>query len=214
MSIVRKSGTSDLINSTTNWGVSVSETSAKKSTLNKGLALVAYVGFILASFLVLPILAGVTFFEASSDVFIDIGIVAGFVATAFTFNVLSKRGPKNALQIDYHAEELRLGSMTAAGAFVRHKVCPLRNIETVSIELDDGEGPVLSLGMLGEIATIRFAQADTKELEALAAKIEQAVDTARSAPISRRIVSTINGFEAGVREIGQRVRSRVNTQFA
>jgi hypothetical protein len=130
------------------------------------------------------------------------------------FNAQSRKGPKNALQIDYDACEVRLGSMTSAGAFVRHKVCPLRSIESVSVDTSTPEAPALTFKMFSETATIRFTKTDAGSLATLAARIQSAADEARAAPMRSRIVSRINGLEAGVREIGTRVRSRINSSFA
>ena len=206
--------TAELINRTSDWGVSVSEAAGRKTTAGKVLAAAGFFACAAASLLVIPILAGTLLFTASRGVLIDIGIVGAFVATAIFFNALSRRGPKNALQIDYDASEVRLGSMTSAGAFVRHKVCPLRSIESVSVDTSDAEAPALTLRMFGETATIRFANTAEDNLAELAARIQTAADEARAAPIRSRIVSKINGLEAGVREIGQRVRSRVTSSFA
>ena len=206
--------TSDLIKQTNDWGVSVSESVARRTPLMRALAILGYTAFALASLFVIPILVGTTLFTASRGVLADIGIVGGIVALAMVFNAQSRKGPKNALQIDYDACEVRLGSMTSAGAFVRHKVCPLRSIDSVSVDTSAPEAPALTFNMFSETATIRFAKTDAGSLATLAARIQSAADEARAAPMRSRIVSRINGFEAGVREIGQRVRSRVTSSFA
>jgi hypothetical protein len=204
----------ELISHSTEWGCSVSEAIGRKTIAMKVLAFAGFLVFALASFLAIPILAGITFFTVSSGVYAELGIIAAAVMLAVAFNALSRRGPKNALQIDYAAGELRLGSLSSAGAFVRHRVCPLRAIEEVAIDLSDPHFPALSLKMDGETATIRFGGATPDGLEKFAAKVRSASDEARSAPIRTRIQSRINGFEAGMREVGQRVRSRVNSRFA
>lgn len=206
--------TSDLINQTSDWGVSVSEANGQKTPAMKALSIAGWSAFLLASLFVIPILVGTTLFSASRDVLVEIGIVGAVVGLAIYFNAQSKKGPKNALQIDYDASEVRLGSIASTGAFVRHKVCPLRSIENVAVDASDPDAPKLSLNMFGEIATIRFSSTDADSLAKLAARIHAAADEARAAPVHTRIISRINGFEAGVREIGHRVRSRVNSSFA
>lgn len=206
--------TSELIHNTSDWGVSVSEAAGRKTPARMALAVAGFITFVVASLLLIPILAGTLLFTASRGVMADIGIVGGFVAIALFFNVMSRKGPKNALQIDYQAREVRLGSINSAGAFVRHKVCPLRSIDSVSVDNADPEAPALTLAMFSETATIRFANTDADTLARLAARIQTAADEARAAPMRTRIVSRINGFEAGVREIGERVRSRVTSSFA
>ncbi|MEQ9040486.1 MAG: hypothetical protein RIE24_19255 [Silicimonas sp.] len=206
--------TSDLINLTTDWGMSVSEATAQKTFARKGMAIAGFMVFSLASLMAIPILVGGVLFTASRGVMLEIGIVAGFVAVAVFFNAQSRKGPKNALQIDYQASEVRLGSTTTAGAFVRHKVCPLSAIHSVEVDTSDPANPALVVNLFSETATIRFNKADTSTLAALAEKIEAAANEARAAPIRTRIVSRINGFEAGVREMSHRVRSRINSSFA
>lgn len=204
----------DLINQTTEWGLSVSEAAAKRTLKMQGMALAGYLGFVLASLLVIPILAGVLFFTVSNGFFLEIGVILAIAAFAKYLDVQSRKGPKNALQIDYSASQVRLGSINTAGAFVRHKVCPLSAISTVSIDTSDPDAPALVLEMFAETAKIRFTNTSADALAELAASIQTAADEARAAPIHSRIVSRINGLEAGVREISRRVVSRVNSSFA
>ena len=205
---------SDLVNHTTEWGVAVSEANPEKTLGRKSLALVGYSGLAVASLLAIPILAGLTFFGLSQGILMEVGIVFAIVVVAKFLEIQSRKGPKNALQIDYDASEVRLGSIGPAGAFVRQKVCPLRSIDSARVETGGTAGPALVLEMPGETATLRFASADAGSLADLAARIEAAADAARAAPIGARIASRINGFEAGMREIGTRVRSRVQSRFA
>lgn len=206
--------TSSLVKQTSDWGISVSESVARKSPARKALAILGVATFTLASLFLIPILVGSALFSASRGVMADIGIVGCFVALAMVFNAHSRKGPKNALQIDYDASELRLGSMTSTGAFVRHKVCLLRSIESVAVDTSIPEAPALTFNLFSETATIRFSRTDADSLTALAERIQNAADAARAAPIRSRIVSRINGFEAGIREIGRRVQSRVTSSFA
>ena len=203
-----------LVSHTSDWGVSVSQANADKTAGMKGLAVVGYLTLFAASLFVIPIMVGLSMFETTSKVAADLAIVVGCVGLAMFFNAQSRKGPKNALQIDYDASEVRLGSVSAKGAFVRHKVCPLRSLDSVVVNASDPSAPTLTLEIFSEAATIRFSNTDIDALQELAATIQTAADEARAAPIRSRIVSRINGFEAGMREIGQRVRSRVTSSFA
>lgn len=208
------SKTMELVNRTSDWGISVSEANGQKTVGRKALAVAGFTAFAAASLFLIPIVVGTLLFTASPGVLIDFGIAGVFIGVAVFFNALSRKGPKNALQIDYDASEVRLGSITSAGAFVRHKVCPLRSIDTVSVDTSDPDAPALRLVMFSETATIRFAQTTADSLTELAARIQAAADEARAAPIRSRIVSRMNGLEAGVREISRRVVSRVNSSFS
>ena len=205
---------SDLIDHTSDWGISVSEATARKTLAMKCLSVAGYTVFAFASLWIIPILAGTFFFTPNNAVYYDAGLVGACVALAIFFSVQSRKGQKNALQIDYAAEEVRLGSITSAGAFVRHKVCSFRSIEDVIVDTSQPDAPGICLKMNGQQATLRFNQASMEHTTDLAGKIAGAVQAARSAPIRSRIQSRINGFEAGVREVGNRVRSRVQSSFA
>lgn len=204
----------DLINQTTDWGVSVSEAVVQKILKMRGLALAGYSTFLLASLLVIPILAGIVVFSATNGVLGEVGIIVAVIALAVFLNKLSRNGPKNALQIDYAAGEVRLGSINSAGAFVRQRVCPFRSIDSVTVDESEPDAPALNLVMSGETATIRFRETKAQQLSEFAAQINAAAEAAKTAPVRSRIQSRINGFEANIREVGNRVRSRVRSSFA
>ena len=204
----------DLINQTTDWGVSVSEAVVQKTLKMRGLALAGYSTFLLASLLVIPILAGIVVFSATNGVLGEVGIIVAVIALAVFLNKLSRKGPKNALQIDYAAGEVRLGSINSAGAFVRQRVCPFRSIDSVTVDESEPDAPALNLVMSGETATIRFRETKAQQLSEFAAQVNAAAEAAKTAPVRSRIQSRINGFEANIREVGNRVRSRVRSSFA
>ena len=180
----------------------------------KCLLVTGYVAFAAASFWVIPVLVGTALFSASPAVWMDLGIVAACVTLAYGFNKLSRRGPKNALQIDFAAEEVRLGSINTAGAFVRHTVCGFRSIDGVVIDVADTDAPGIRLKMGGKEAALSFAGASADQTADLAGKISNAVQAAKAAPVRSRIRSHMHGFEEGLREVGIRVRSRVRSSFA
>lgn len=204
----------DLIANTTDWGVSVSEPVSRKTAVGRAMWLGGYLTMMLGALLFIPILAGVFFFGGSVENLLEAGIIVAILSVSRILYLQSRKGPKNALQIDYDASEVRLGSLTADGVFIRHKVCPLRSIDRVSVDTSAPDAPALTLSMFSETATIHFARTDAARLADLAARVQTAADEARAAPIRSRIVSRINGFEAGMREIGTRVRSRITSSFA
>ena len=207
-------GDSPLLSQTTEWGLSVSEATSQMTFARKCLLVIGYVAFVAASIWVIPVLVGTAFFSASPAVWMDVGIVAACVTLAYGFNTLSRRGPKNALQIDFAAEEVRLGSINSAGAFVRHTVCGFRSIDDVIVDTADKDAPGIRLKMGGKDAALSFAGASADQTADLAGKISNAVQAAKAAPMRSRIRSQMHGFEAGIGEVGSRVRSRVRSSFA
>ncbi len=204
----------DLVNHSTDWGVTVSEVRGKRSLGMRCLAIAGYMTLFAGSIFAIPILAGLTFFSATEGLLAEIGTVALIVVLAVFFNAQSRKGPKNSLQIDYAAEEVRLGSVNAYGAFVRHRVCPFRQIAAVSIDTSVADAPSLCLTMNSETATIRFTNTNPAQLAEIASRISAASEVAKAAPVRSRIQSSLNGFQASVREVSHRVRSRVTSSFA
>lgn len=200
---------SQLVNQTADWGVSLSEAASRKTMSTYMLAFGGLLGLTVGAMLVIPILAGAILFTASAGAFQELAVIAAILALAYYLNLKSKSGPKNALQIDYSASEVRLGSLNAAGVFVRHKVFPFRAIGDVSVDETHKASPAICLVVNGAVAKIHFTSDDVAHLKDFASRIAAAADTARSAPMRQRIQSRINGLEANVREVGQRVRSRV-----
>ena len=207
-----KSQSKDLINDVTEWGVSVSDRQAKKTAVSIALKLLSYVLICVAMIMVTPILVGITLVPNSEVIIQYIVITIPLVLAAVLFQMLSRRGPRNALQVDYSACEVRLGSVKSDGTFIRHRVCPFSQIEKVYIDRPKDQKPGLCLQMEKETARISFANADGRSLTLLATQISAARETARKMPLSSRIASTVIGFEASAREVGQRVRSRVVTR--
>ena len=114
------------------------------------------------------------------------------------------RLPRNAIQIDYRASELRLGSERADGVFVRQLVAGFRDIGEVHV----GEDGSLQLQLRGEFITLRFNDVAADSLERLATQIAEARESALRAPIQSRVRSRIIGVEASVREGKSRLTSR------
>lgn len=209
MGIGSTSRTSDLINLDTEWGVSVSERRAQQSLVKRLLKGAAFLGFLLGSFVAIPIAIGFLLFPDAEGLAQDALLVLVLVAIAALFQAQSKRGPRNALQIDYSAAEVRLGSQDEHGVFTRHRVCSFRHIEKVAVDARRKDCPALCLHLSGEDVTIRFQDADPRSLDLVAAKISAAREQAQKAPIRSRVQSMIMGIDATYREVGTRVKSRV-----
>lgn len=202
-------GSSDLVNHDMEWGVSVIESRPRQSVSKRALKVAAYCGFILASFVAIPLLIGIILFPESEGLAKNALLVLGLVGIAAVFQAQSKRGPRNALQIDYAASEVRLGSQDENGVFTRHRVCGFRQIDQVSVDARKRDCPALCLHSGNEIITIRFQDADPRSLDLVAAKISAARESAKKAPLSKRVQSMFLVIDASYREVGQRVKSRV-----
>ena len=196
----------------TEWGVSISERAAQKTTSMKALIAAAIAVFAIGSLLIIPVIVGLIFFGISRELLMEVGIIAAIIGLAKYLQIQGRKGPKNAFQIDYNSSELRLGSINNVGAFVRHKVYGLRTIFNVRVV--EGEPPALVMETDREDATVKFANTSVERLNELADQIESAAEEARAAPIRSRIQSRVNGIGASAREVSHRVRSRVNSTFA
>lgn len=199
----------DLINSETEWGVSVREAKAQTGPLGILMKVSAYTGYFLAAMVATPILIGLAFFPTANGLEKEALVVLAIIGLAAFFQAQSKKGPRNALQIDHSASEVRLGSVKPDGTFIRHRVCGFRHIEKVSVDSSDKENPALCLHLKGENVTILFKDADPHSLDLVAAKIAAASESAKKAPLRSRVQSMILGIDASYREVGSRVISRV-----
>lgn len=205
----RPSRVLDLINDTTEWGMSVSDRNSRRSAKSIALKLLSYTFLFVAALAIIPAIVGLSLMPDPSTAVWYILSTAGFVAIAYFVHWLSRRGPRNALQVDYAACEVRLGSNKPDGTFVRHRVCTFSNIDKVYIDHDSGPKPALCLQMGDEVARIVFQNAEERTLTLLAAQISAARESAKKMPLTTRITSRLLGIEANAREVGQRVRSRV-----
>ena len=200
---------SDLINHETEWGVSVQEAKAQKSVVARILKAAAVGVYLLSAFVAIPLLIGLVVFPGSEGLTQNALIVLACMGLAAFFQAQSKKGPRNALQIDYSASEVRLGSQNPDGTFIRHRVCGFRHIQKVSVDsLKPGE-PALCLHLKGETVRVTFTDADPRSLDLVAAKVSAASESARKMPIRSRVQSVLLGIDASYREVGQRVKSRV-----
>ncbi|AZQ66201.1 hypothetical protein EF888_03085 [Silicimonas algicola] len=199
----------DLISLETEWGISVSEAMPRKGPADYALYFVSIVFLIFASLVMLPPLVALILLPRSDGLFLELSVVAALFAAGFFLRHLSRRGPKNALQIDRASGEVRLGSVDTKGVFVRHRVCPLTAIERIEVDSDSRE---LRLVMNGQTANIRLATRNTEMLERVADEIWVAREKARALPIRSRLQSKLFGIEASARELSKRVKSRVRSR--
>lgn len=204
----------DLINQETEWGIDVSEATGRTGVAGKAMLLSCYILFVLGVMVAMPVIIGYLLYPMTSGVWLEALIVLAIIFVAIVIKKIATGGPRNSLQIDYAAGEVRLGSTNAHGVFVRHRVCPFSQIEDVTLDRTEGDNTVLALVMKGETAKIILANADSETVDAIVSKIFAAKESARATPIRSRVQSAVLGFEAGFREVGQRVRSRVVSRTA
>jgi len=192
-----------------NWGVSVSEKKVRKFWLNTALlALGAYVlsfGLVIA----LPLLAGLVLPAEMTGGTTQTLIVGAVLGLAVFLSVQSRKGPRNTLQLDHKASELRLGFVNRYGAFVRQRVIPLAKVDHTFVQNDDAGQPELHFVVNGKQIRLALADAKGQRLSDIATQINEAASRARIAPRPSRIQSAIAGIGASYREIGNRVVTRV-----
>ena len=122
-----------LLEHSTDWGVSVSEKRVRTSWLNTLLLTLSALVLFVALGLILPLMAGLYLSAEITGGAFQIMIVVAILGLAFFINKQSRKGTRNALELDCNARELRLGFINRYGAFVRQKALPLTRIEDTSI---------------------------------------------------------------------------------
>ena len=201
----RRTPSADLVDRIADWGVTVSESRKSRNGKAKLLLVLAYSLVFAAAILVLPMLVGSLLAFESDGIMSELTVILAIVLFGVVVKVRAGRLPRNAIQIDYRASEIRLGSERADGVFVRQRVAAFREIEDVRATADGS----LAISLPGEDLTHRFNDADPASIERLAAQIAEARESALRAPIRSRIQSKIMGIEAGLREVRSRLTSRV-----
>lgn len=205
----RTTPSNDLVNQISEWGLTVSEASPRKGARHRMMQAGGHVLFAIAAILILPVAAAAFLFTDAGLVFRLLAIMVFCAAAGMAFKLQAGKGPRNAVQIDYRASEVRLGTRKPGGPFIRQRVMPFRQIEAVRIDRIDPDAPELVLEFGGETLSIAFNGASEESLGELAAKISAARESARHAPISTRIQNRVHGIGAGVREVKSRIRSRI-----
>jgi len=207
----KESSRIDLIDQKSDWGLTVSEGSGKKSFFSKILLTGAYLFLMIASIIVLPVIVGVMLAPDSAGLILEAAVVAIVILVALLFKFQSGRNPRNAVQIDYKANQIRLGFQAPNGNFVRERVFGFRQIENVSVDQDDPSTPKLVIEVADSIVHLGFNQADEESLLELSRQILAARESAMRAPMRSRVQSTIAGVGASIRETTRRVSSRIVT---
>lgn len=162
-----------------------------------------------AALIAMPAIAGALFFPGSDGLLLEFAIVAVCLFLAMTIKFQAEKLDRNAIQIDYRASEIRLGTRKPDGTFVREKVFAFRDIETVDVVRGDHNTTFLKLEIMGNEVAISFHDTDMSSVKGLASQISAARESAVNAPIRSRIQSRIHGLEASVREVKSRVQSRI-----
>ena len=198
-----------LVRESTDWGDSVSEKRVRTFWLNVVLLVLSVFVLFCGLVIVLPLLAGLMFSAEITGIGSLTIIVVALIGLAIVFNIQSRKGPRNALELDRNASELRLGFKNRYGAFVRQRVIPLARVEDTFVQYDTQGEPELNFVVDGEQIRIALADAKAERLSDIAAQICEAASRARNAPRHSRIRSTIAGIGASYREIGNRAVSRV-----
>ena len=198
----------NIIDQATDWGTTVSEATARRTNFSRFLLVTAFALLAIGSVLLIPIMAGTLLFS-SKGAASEMLVVGALLMLALAFKKKSGNLPRNALQIDYHACEIRLGTELTNGTFLRQQVVGFREIENVHVDTANPSGPTLCIGVPGKTVTLNFNHADPADLNALASKISAARESALRAPIRSRIQSRMRGFEASFVEAKQRIRSRI-----
>ena len=204
----------DLLDQASDWGTTVSEKKAKKGLFSRLLLVVGFIFLGLGSVLILPVMAGSMLEADTSGSLQELAVIGFVLAIALAFKMKSSNLPRNALQIDYRACELRLGAERRDGTFIREQNIGFREIEEVYVDEKHAEGPALCIKVPGETVTLHFHEAEEKSLQSLASQIAAARESALRAPVRSRIQSRILGFEASFREAKQRIRTRIVTRTA
>ena len=198
-----------LVREATDWGLSVSETRVRSSWLNVVLLVLSSFALFCGMVFALPLLVGLFLSAEITWLGVQILIVGGLIGLALMLSIQSRKGPRNALELDEKASQLRLGFKNRYGAFVRQRVIPLKLVED-AIVVDDTEGkPELNIVLNGEQVRIALIDAKAERLHDIATQICDAATAARSSERRSRIGSSIAGIGASYREMTNRVVSRV-----
>lgn len=197
-----------LVREATDWGLAVSEKRVRSSWQNTALLLLSVLVLFCGMLFVLPLFVAFLLSAEVVSLGFQIAVFAGIVGLGLFLSIQSRKGPRNALELDQKASQLRIGYKNRYGAFVRQRVIPLKNVQNATVEENAEEHPELCISLDGEDIRIALIDAKEKRLRDIAAQICTAAMAARKAPRSR-IESSIAGIGASYREMTNRVTSRV-----
>lgn len=204
----RKNISDGLLDQRSDWGLTMSEMTTTRSKRGWVLLALSWCCLSFAIFLLVPVLAAMILEAGQSDItYFVVGTVVCVVAGLF-FSIKSSPRPRNAIQIDYRAAQLRLGHKKKDNTFMRERVIPFREIDSVYVDHGSKE-PFLKVVVGQESINIPFHKAGLRDLENLAARIATARDSGKRAPVRSRVQTGIHSFGANIREVKSRVRSRL-----
>lgn len=198
-----------LVRHATDWGVSVSEKRVRKNWLSFMLLVLSVLGLFCGAVLAMPYLVAMAVSAEITGTGPVVAVVLAFVGLALVFNMQSRKGPRNAIELDSEAGELRIGSINRNGTFVRHRVLALARIQNTAVERNPEGDPELNFLIDGESVRVALAGGRTERMKEIASQVNEAASRARSTAGRSRIRSAIASIGASYREIGDPVTSRV-----
>ncbi len=204
-----RTGKTEILDHHSEWGLTVSERSARKGFGKRIMVIGAYALFGAAAILAMPLIAGALFFPNSDGMLLEFSVVAIILFGAMAIKFKADDTQRNAVQVDYRAAELRLGYEKKDGTFIRNRVFSFREIDSVEVQKDDEGQPQLCLVTDGNYVSISFNGSSETEVRGLAGQIAAARESALRAPIRSRVQSKIHGLEASFNEVKSRVRSTI-----
>lgn len=196
-----------LVREATDWGLAVSEKRVRSTWLNAALLLLGALTFFTGLMFALPVLVGLVLSAEMTMFGVQVAVVAGLIVLAIVFSVQSRKGPRNALELDQSASQLRIGHINRHGAFVRGRVIALRQVVDATVAEDADGKPELNIVLDADQIRVALTDAKVERLTDISGQIRDAAAEARTQPRSR-IESSIAGIGASYREISKRVVSR------
>lgn len=204
-----RTGKTEILDHHSEWGLTVTERSARKGFGRKLMVFGAYALVAAAAVFAMPLIAGALFFPNSDGLMLEFLIVAIILFGAMAIKFKADDTQRNAVQVDYRAAELRLGHEKKDGTFIRNRVFAFREIDSVDVQKDSEGQPQLCLVTDGNYVSISFNGSTDIEVKGLASQIAAARESALRAPIRSRVQSKIHGIEASFNEVKSRVRSTI-----
>ena len=188
----RRRVSTTLVRQPTDWGVSVSEKRVRRFWLNTVLYAVSIIALFASLFIVLPPLAALISQANVAGVSFPILIVASFVVLAAFVRHQSRKGKRNAFELDSAYRELRIGHMNRREKFVCQRAIPLAQVDDAVADYGPLGEPELVVTSRGEQFRIALADAKRQRMTDLVDQINKAASYARTAPRPRsRIMSAI-----------------------
>lgn len=198
-----------LVREFADWGVSVSEKRNRLTWRNTLLLLLGTCILLYGLMLVAIFLVGFLMDAEISSPMTQVVILLSIIGLGALLSILSRKGPRTALELDPKAGQLRLGFRNRYGAFVRRRVVPLKQVDAATVVTNKNGQLELNLVINGEEVGVELLDARPESLGNLATQICDAAQHARSPARRSRIESSIAGIGASYREMTNRVTSRI-----